>query len=129
MLATVLPAGKTSHRSTPPHLWRLRQEGAVRRSPTTASPCHLLCPPSSPLTSQHGVLVLGCADEACDPFDDLAFGLQVLLFWLLAQEHHWGPRTDRTNVRMSLLGPGWEPSPQGWTGLSPALLRAPPLPF
>lgn len=27
-----------------------------------------------PLTSQHGVLVLGCADEACDPFNDLAFG-------------------------------------------------------
>lgn len=113
MLATVLPAGKTSHRSTPPHLWRLRREGAVRCSPTwsdTHSPMGLV----RRLTSQHGVLVLGCADEACDPFNDLAFGLQVLLFWFLAQEHHCGARTDRTNVRMSLPGPGWEPSPQGW---------------
>lgn len=64
------------------------------------------------LTSQHGVLVLGCADEACDPFNDLAFGFQVLFFWFLAQEHHWGPRPDRTNVRMSPPGPEWEPLSQ-----------------
>lgn len=77
MLATVLPAGKTSRRSIPPHLWRLTGDSTVRHSPALGSQgCLAGCPqgPTPALTSQHGVLVLGCADEACDPFNDLAFG-------------------------------------------------------
>lgn len=58
--------------------------------------------------------MLGCADEACDAFDDLAFGLQVLLLWFFAQEHHYRSKTDRTHVRLSPAGHGWEPSSQGW---------------
>lgn len=38
------------------------------------------------LTFQDGLLLLGRADESTDAFDDLAFGVYVLLFGLLPQE-------------------------------------------
>lgn len=80
----------TSFHSTP-SMETEGRGGAVRCSPSPLLGC--LQPRGAgapPLTSQHGVLVLGCADEACDPLDDLALGLQVLLLRFLAQEHHWG---------------------------------------
>lgn len=90
-----------------------------------------------PLTSQHGVLVLGCADEACDPLDDLALGLQVLLLGFLAQEHHWGAVARRDHHQdvptwpgVGPLSPGL-PSPPGSCPASSQLCppAGSPLPF
>lgn len=46
-------------------------------------------------TSQHGLLLLGSADEAADALDHLALGLHLLVFALFWQEHDW----QRTNGR------------------------------
>lgn len=37
--------------------------------------------------SQHGVLVLGCTNEAADPLNDLTARFSFLLFGLLTEEH------------------------------------------
>lgn len=42
-----------------------------------------------PLTSQHGVLVLGCADQPADPINHLALRVQLFLLRLLAEKNHW----------------------------------------
>lgn len=43
---------------------------------------------SAALTSQHGVLVLGGADQSADAVDDLALRVQLFLLGLLAEENH-----------------------------------------
>ena len=40
------------------------------------------------LTSQHSVLMLGCADQPADTINHLALGVQVFLLGLLAEENH-----------------------------------------
>lgn len=37
---------------------------------------------------QHVLLVLGCADQAADALDALAFGLHILVLCFLGQKHH-----------------------------------------
>lgn len=41
------------------------------------------------LTSQHGVLVLGCADQPADTINHLALRVQLFLLGLLAEKNHW----------------------------------------
>lgn len=52
--------------------------------PTPMVPCPL--PPARARTSQHGLLLLGRADEAADAFDDLALRIHLLFSRFLAQE-------------------------------------------
>lgn len=40
------------------------------------------------LTSQHCVLVLGCADQPADAINHLALRVQLFLLGLLAEENH-----------------------------------------
>lgn len=44
------------------------------------------------LTSQHCVLVLGCADQPANTIDHLALRVQLFLLGLLAKENHWAGR-------------------------------------
>lgn len=61
---------------------------------------HLLPESPSPLlhlpTSQHGLLLLGRADEAADAFDDLALGIHLLFSRFLAQEDCGNWNASRT---------------------------------
>lgn len=41
------------------------------------------------LTSQHRVLVLGCADQPADAINHLALRVQLFLLGLLAEKNHW----------------------------------------
>lgn len=61
-------------------------------------------------TSQHGLLLLGSADEPADAFDHLTLRLHLLVFALFWQEHDWqkGTTERRTlgvneGFRISLL--------------------------
>lgn len=49
-------------------------------------------------TSQHGLLLLGGADEAADALDHLALGLHLLVFALFGQEHDWRGDKRETHV-------------------------------
>lgn len=53
---------------------------------------------ASPLTSQHGLLLLGSADEAADALDHLTLGLHLLVFALFRQEHDWREATETHNM-------------------------------
>lgn len=48
------------------------------------------------ITSQHGLLVLGSADEPADALNHLTLGLHLLVFALLGQEHDW--QKGRTKI-------------------------------
>lgn len=41
------------------------------------------------LTSQHRVLVLGCADQPADTVNHLALRVQLFLLGFLAEKNHW----------------------------------------
>lgn len=44
---------------------------------------------SHSLTPQHGVLVLGCADQPADAVNHLALRVQLFLLGFLAKKDHW----------------------------------------
>lgn len=67
-------------------------------------------------TSQHGLLLLGSADEAADALDHLALGLHLLVFALFWQEHDW----RRTNGRHMCSG-----STRKVKAVKPAAIKAP----
>lgn len=46
-------------------------------------------------TPQHGLLLLGSADESADALDHLALGLHLLVLALFWQEHDWRRRKGR----------------------------------
>lgn len=50
----------------------------------------------SPHTSQHGLLLLGGADEAADALDDLALGIYLLFSRFLAQEDGGNWKASKT---------------------------------
>lgn len=71
-------------------------------------------------TSQHGLLLLGSADEAADALDHLALGLHLLVFALFWQEHDW----RRTNGRHT-CSESTRDSPFKVKTVKPAALNAP----
>ena len=53
------------------------------------------------VTSQHGVLVLGSADQPADAIDHLALRVQLFLLGLLAEENHCGGRKVIMRYRLT----------------------------
>lgn len=51
------------------------------------------------ITSQHGLLVLGSADEPADALDHLALRLHLLVFALFWQEHDWQREKNNRDTR------------------------------
>jgi len=51
-----------------------------------------------PFTSQHGLLVLGSADEPADALDHLTLRLHLLVFALFWQEHDWQKGTTEMHA-------------------------------
>lgn len=78
MWATGLPAGRTSHRSTPRRQWTLRGQDRDRREIKRRKPTreerggYATGRIPSAFTFQEGLLLLGRADEPADAFNDLA---------------------------------------------------------
>lgn len=57
------------------------------------------------LTSQHRVLVLGCADQPADTINHLALRVQLFLLGLLAEENHWkGKQRVRQGIKKKMFG-------------------------
>ena len=51
------------------------------------------------LTSQHGLLLLGSANETADAVNHLTLGLHLLVFSFFRQDHDWEERTrDQDSV-------------------------------
>lgn len=70
-----------------------------RRSPALLLPAlPSKPPPVSPPTSQHGLLLLGRADEAADALDDLALGIYLLFSRFLAQEDGGNYKVSTTTL-------------------------------
>lgn len=49
-------------------------------------------------TPQHGLLLLGSADESADAFDHLTLGLHLLVLALFWQEHDWRRKKRETQM-------------------------------
>lgn len=55
----------------------------------------------SALTSQHRVLVLGCADQPADTINHLALRVQLFFLRLLAEKNHWEGRKKQSHIQKS----------------------------
>lgn len=51
------------------------------------------------VTCQHGLLLLGGADEAAYPLDELTLGLHLFVFTLLRQKHDCQTEPNRTQLK------------------------------
>lgn len=82
------------------------------------------------ITSQHGLLLFGSADEAADALDHLTLGLHLLVFALFWQEHDWRRRRRSKSLkgkRAKTCSSGSQPIVMSHRvrGASPPLAMAP----